>query len=57
MRIKIQIPNKFYIWLKSEIEKKKSISQKDQEKFKRMRIKFDMKNKSKLMIKGWNWKE
>jgi hypothetical protein len=21
MRIKIQIPNKFYIWLKSEIEK------------------------------------
>jgi hypothetical protein len=38
--------------LKSEIEKKKSISQKDQEKFKRMRIKFDMKNKNKLMIEG-----
>ena len=43
MRIKIQIPNKFYIQQKDEIIKKKQFSNKTK-KIKRMRIKIDIKN-------------
>jgi hypothetical protein len=55
MRIKIQIPNKSYVWLKGEIEKKINLTK--WQKNKRMRIKIDIKNKNKFMIEWWNWKE
>ena len=34
MRIKIRIQNKFYIWLKGEIEKKNQFSKRSQKKSK-----------------------
>jgi hypothetical protein len=46
MRIKIQIPNKSYVWLKGEIEKKINLTK--WQKNKRMRIKIDIKNKKKI---------
>jgi len=42
MRIKIQILNKIYIWLKDEI--KKNNLEKEPKKIKRIRIQNDIKN-------------
>jgi hypothetical protein len=53
MGIKIQIPNKSYVWLNGEIEKKNQFN-KMTKKIKRMRIKIDIKNKNKFMIEWWN---
>jgi hypothetical protein len=40
MKIKIKIQNKFYFWLKSKIEKKKSIEQKAKKKIKKIGTKL-----------------
>jgi len=60
MTIKIEIQNKFYIWLKGENEMKNQFRIKDLEKkttIKIIRIKIDKNNKNIFLIKGWNWKE
>jgi len=60
MTIKIEIQNKFYIWLKVENEMKNQFRIKELEKkttIKIIRIKIDKNNKNIFLIKGWNWKE
>ena len=44
MKIKIKIQNKFYFWLKSKIEKKKSIEQKAKKKNQKNRNQIEKTN-------------
>jgi len=54
MKINIKKRNKFYIWLKAEIEKK--INLKKRLKNQKNEDQNWHKNKNKFLIEGWNWK-
>jgi hypothetical protein len=55
MRIKIRIQNKFYIWLKGEIEKKNQSSKRSQKNNQKKEDQNWYKNK--ILIEWWNWKD
>jgi len=44
MRIKIEIQNKFYIWLKGEIEKNNNFSKKTKKKNRNQTMRIKLKN-------------
>ena len=55
MMIKIEKINKFYIWLKGEIEKKNQFSKRI--KNQKNEDQIWKKNKNNILIEWWNWKK